>query len=134
MAGALSLASASADSDETFCTCCRDLLGVDGVSISLASSLDLASMCSINASIAAFEELEFTLGEGPAVDALASGEPSPPEHLPGEMSEEWPPFDAAAGDSGLGGVFAFPQRRSRETRRAHAVRELDYRLVGGTTR
>jgi len=74
MAQALSTASASADLDETFCTCCRDLLGVDGVSISLASSFDLASMCTTNASISAFEELEFTLGEGPALDALASGE------------------------------------------------------------
>ncbi|HEY5272197.1 MAG TPA: ANTAR domain-containing protein [Acidimicrobiales bacterium] len=108
MAQALSTASASADLDETFCTCCRDLLGVDGVSISLASSFDLASMCTTNASISAFEELEFTLGEGPALDALASGEPSPPEHPPGEMSEKRPPFDAAAADSGLGGVFAFP--------------------------
>jgi hypothetical protein len=108
MAEALSSASASADPDETLCTCCRDMLGVDGVSISLASSLDVASMCTTNASIAAFEELEFILGSGPAGEALASGEPTPPRYVPSEISEEWQPFDAAAGDSGLGGVFAFP--------------------------
>jgi hypothetical protein len=105
---ALTLVSVSADPDETLCTCCRDLLGVDGVSISLASSLDLASMCTTNVSIAAFEELEFTLGEGAAADALASGEPSASDHLPGEMAEQWSRHDATAGDTGFGRVFAFP--------------------------
>jgi ANTAR domain len=108
IAEALSLVSTSADPDETLCTCCRDLLGVDGVSISLASSLDLASVCTTHVSIVAFEELEFTLGEGPATDALASGEPSSPDHLPDELAEEWPTFDAAAGETGLSRVFAFP--------------------------
>jgi hypothetical protein len=108
IAEALSLVSFSADPGETLCTCCRDLLGVDGVSISLASSLDLASVCTTNVSIAAFEELEFTLGEGPAPDALLSREPSSPEHLPAELAEGWPTFNAAVGETGLRRVHAFP--------------------------
>jgi hypothetical protein len=108
IAEALALVPFSADPAETLCTCCRDLLGVDGVSISLASSLDLASVCTTNVSIAAFEDLEFTLDEGPAADALASGEPSSPDHLPGELAEEWPTFNAAAGETGLRRVHAFP--------------------------
>jgi hypothetical protein len=108
IAEALSLVSSSADPDETLCTCCRDLLGIDGVSISLASSLDLASMCTTDGSIAAFEELEFTFGEGPAVDALASGEPSSPHHLPGEMAAEWQTRNTAASEVGFSGVYAFP--------------------------
>jgi hypothetical protein len=108
MAEALTLVSVSADPDETLCTCCRDLLGVDEVSISLASSLDLASVCTTNVLIADFEELEFTLGEGPAADALASGEPSSPERLPDEMAKQWPTSNAATSDTGLSRVFAFP--------------------------
>jgi hypothetical protein len=108
IAEALALVSFSADPAETFCTCCRDLLGVDGVSISLASSLDLASVCTTNVSIAAFEELEFMLGEGPSADALASGEPTSPDQLPGELAEAWPTFNAAAGETGLRRVHAFP--------------------------
>jgi hypothetical protein len=59
-------------------------------------------------SIAAFEELEFTLGEGPSADALASGEPTSPDELPGELAEAWPTFNAAAGETGLRRVHAFP--------------------------
>jgi hypothetical protein len=109
IAEALTLVSISSDPDETLCTCCRDLLGIDGVSISLASSLDLASMCTTDGSIAAFEEMEFTLGEGLDVDALTSGEPSAADHLPGEAASGWPISTAAAADTGLrGGVYAFP--------------------------
>jgi hypothetical protein len=108
IAEALSLVSISAKPEETLCTCCRDLLGVDGVSISLASSLGLASMCSTNESIAAFEDWEFTLGEGPAVNALVTGEPSSADHHPGETPAEWPTPNAAGGEIALGDVHVFP--------------------------
>jgi hypothetical protein len=108
IAVALALVSTSADQEETLCTCCRDLLGVDGVSISLASSLDLEFLCATNVAIAAFEDLEFTVGEGPAADALASGEPTSPDHVPDGPAVESPTFIAAASGIDLGGVYAFP--------------------------
>lgn len=54
------------------------------------------------------EELQFTLGEGPCVDALTSGGPVLAADLSSPNSlRRWPYFaiDAAAG---AGGIFAFP--------------------------
>ena len=108
MAEALTLVSISADPDETLCTCCRELLGVDGVSISLASSLALESMCTTNASIAIFAELEFTLGQGPDFDALASNEPSALDHSVDDGTEERLRLDSTTDDSDASGVYSFP--------------------------
>jgi hypothetical protein len=109
MAEALALVSIAADPEATLCTCCRELLGVDGVSISLASSLDLESVCTTHESIARFEELEFTLGEGPDVDAMASGEPSDPDEFVGDADEaERRGPESATTGLGPSGVYSFP--------------------------
>lgn len=53
-------------------------------------------------------ELEFTSGEGPAVDAFRTRRPALIASLPGSSYGRWPGYAAAASDAGIGSVFAFP--------------------------
>ena len=56
-------------------------------------------------------ELELTLGEGPSLDASASGGPVLASDLEtGAAARRWPVFALAALQAGAGAIFAFPLR------------------------
>ena len=55
---------------------------------------------------AAVEELQFTLGEGPGLDAATGGHPVLEPWLAG--SDRWPQFGREAASAGVGAVFAVP--------------------------
>ncbi len=56
-------------------------------------------------------ELELTLGEGPSLDASASGGPVLASDLStGEAASRWPAFAVAAMRAGAGAIFVFPLR------------------------
>lgn len=57
---------------------------------------------------ARIEELQFVLGEGPGIDALADRRPVLVPDLVGEATDRWPVYTAAAGDLGVRAVFVFP--------------------------
>lgn len=54
------------------------------------------------------EEVQFVLGEGPGIDALAGRRPVLVPDLVGEKMDRWPVYTAAAGDLGVRAVFVFP--------------------------
>lgn len=54
------------------------------------------------------DDLQFTLGQGPAVDAAASGELVLEPDLAGVPSQRWPVFTPAALALGVRAVFAVP--------------------------
>jgi hypothetical protein len=54
------------------------------------------------------EELQFTYGEGPCVDAFASSRPVLIPDLAAEAMRRWPVYAPAIHDSGIRAVFAFP--------------------------
>jgi GAF domain-containing protein len=57
------------------------------------------------------EDLQFTLGEGPCVDAFASGRPVlVPDLADREQALRWPVFAPSAVAAGARAVFAFPLR------------------------
>jgi len=57
---------------------------------------------------ARIEELQFTFGEGPCIDAVAAGRPVlVPDLTDGAMSR-WPGYTFAVLDAGIRAVFAFP--------------------------
>jgi hypothetical protein len=56
------------------------------------------------------EELQFTLGEGPCVDASATGRPVLQPDLARTAPLRWPAFAGGALDAGIRAVFAFPLR------------------------
>ena len=56
-------------------------------------------------------ELHLTLGEGPRLDAAASGGPALASDLAGgESGRRWPVFALAARQAGAAAIFAFPLR------------------------
>lgn len=54
------------------------------------------------------EELQFTLGEGPCVDALATRRPVLVADVSGGAAHRWPIYSAAVRERGVRSVFAFP--------------------------
>ncbi len=60
--------------------------------------------------IAAVQELQLELGQGPCVDAWKGGEPVLEPDLAQPLSVRWPSFAQAGVRAGVRGVFAFPMR------------------------
>jgi hypothetical protein len=54
------------------------------------------------------EELQFTMGEGPCIDAYASGSPVLMPDLNAAAGGRWPGYAQAVQDHGVRAVFAFP--------------------------
>jgi len=54
------------------------------------------------------EELQFSLGEGPSIDAFTSRRPVLEPDLPGRGMLRWPGYAPAAHDYGVRAVFAIP--------------------------
>lgn len=54
------------------------------------------------------EELQFTLGEGPCLEAYGTGRPVLSPHLSEDAARRWPGYGPAAHEYGVRAVFAFP--------------------------
>jgi hypothetical protein len=91
---------------------CAVAVSVTGVGLSLttdAGSGDLVVAVS-DRRAGLVEELQFTLTEGPCVDAARLGRPALQPDLGGAVRARWPSFTAGALAAGLRAVFAFPLR------------------------
>lgn len=105
MAGA-GTALAAADG---LCGACVGVLGVDGASVSLMHEGAIrGTFGSSGARSRHLDELQFTFGEGPCVDAVRSGSPVLIGDLEGLDDQRWPAFRSAVLDAGMGAVFALP--------------------------
>jgi hypothetical protein len=82
------------------------VLGVDGMTVSAISG-DTAELAWFSDEASArLDDEQFTLGEGPALDAISYGVPVVCPEL--ARTGEWPGFTAAALARGVRAVFAFP--------------------------
>lgn len=89
---------------------CARALGAEGVALSLLVGADRTAeplWCHPELS-ARFEELQFTLGEGPGPDAVRTGSPVLEPDLDRVRPERWPVLLPAARDMGVQGVCGFP--------------------------
>jgi hypothetical protein len=90
--------------------CAREL-PVSGVGLALMTDDGPAgTVAATDDSALELEELQFSLGEGPCVDASQSGRPVLQPDLARTAQERWPVFAAGAAAAGLAAVFAFPLR------------------------
>ena len=91
------------------CVACVEVLGVDGAAISMvyqgASQGTYGSSSEVSRRL---DEYQFTFGEGPCLDAVASREAVlvPDLDAPGE--QRWPVFAGAVLECGIRAVFALP--------------------------
>lgn len=103
-----------ADGPLRICRQCVRTLAVDGAGIAMVTATgNRGVVCSTNEAAARIEDLQFTLGEGPCVDAVNEGGPvllPDLEDVDVVGSGRWPAFLAGARTAGVRAVFAFPLR------------------------
>ncbi len=97
--------------DELMRRICRfavDEMSASGCTLVLISGTEPVGLTGAGRSSSVITELQFELGEGPCLDAYASGEPVLLPDLTAEGAARWPVFTAAAARFGVGAEFCFP--------------------------
>jgi GAF domain len=85
--------------------------GVDGAGVMLMSGeIPRGSLCASGEVSRLIEELQYTLGEGPCVDAYQQNRVVAGPDLADPVASRWPAFTTAALDAGVRAVFGFPLR------------------------
>lgn len=90
------------------CTACVEVLGVTGAGITIMGGDQAGPICVSGPNVAALEDVQFTVGQGPCRDAFRTGVSVHAPSLGAEASSRWPTFVALARESGIGAVFAYP--------------------------
>jgi hypothetical protein len=88
------------------CAAAADLLGVSGAGLTLMTNSVLGAVWASDAVSQTVEDLQFSLGEGPALDAFTWGAPALEPSL--ATSSRWPFFGPQAVALGVEAVFALP--------------------------
>jgi hypothetical protein len=95
----------------TLVALCARSLPVSGVGMALMTEDGPAgTVAATDGSALELEDLQFSLGEGPCVDASRSGRPALHPDLAQSGPQRWPGFTAGAAAAGLAAVFALPLR------------------------
>ena len=99
---------------EHICRSCVAALGISGAGIAMVTEEgNRGVVCATDEASARIEELQFDLGEGPCIDAVAAGGPvmiPDLDHAAGVEPARWPIFRDASRAAGVRAVFAFPLR------------------------
>lgn len=91
------------------CQVSAEILAMDGAGIMLMSGdVPQGSVCSSNDVSALIEELQYTLGEGPCVDAYEQDRPVIEADLRSPVVPRWSAFTPSILDAGARAVFGFP--------------------------
>ncbi len=94
---------------DRLCAACVDLLDVDGASISLiADGRTHGTFGSSGKLSRLLDELQFTYGEGPCLDAVAQRRPVLAEDLGAAGEDRWPALTEAMLERGIRAVYALP--------------------------
>jgi hypothetical protein len=93
------------------CRASMELLAMNGAAIMLGRDGGPGSSFGRSGDgIGTLEDLQFTLGEGPGIDAHASGRPVFEPRLDDPVTSNWPVFAPAAVAAGMLAAFGFPLR------------------------
>jgi hypothetical protein len=86
------------------------IVEVAGAGVMVGDGRLRGSLCASNTIAARVEDLHFTLGEGPGIDAHRMGVPVGEPDLAGQRRGRWPSFSPLAVEAGAAAIFAFPLR------------------------
>ena len=104
-------AGGSPSSPGPLCEVAAEIIGVTGAGVMvLDDGAPQASLCTTGPVSALIEELQYTLGEGPCIDAYRTGTVIAEPDLAASPSLRWPAFTAAVFDAGARAIFGFPVR------------------------
>ena len=93
------------------CRACPPIVGVNGAGVMLMSGdIPRGSLCSTDEVSQLIEELQYTLGEGPCVDAYQQDQVVAEPDLADPVTPRWPAFTPPAVQAGVRAVFGFPLR------------------------
>ena len=93
------------------CDVCAEITVMSGAGIMLMDGdLPQGSVCTTNAVSALIEDLQYTLGEGPGVDAHVQQRPVAEPDLADPATARWLAFSPSAVAAGARAVFGFPLR------------------------
>src|SRR4249919_2684141 len=93
------------------CGVCPGIAGVTGAGVMLMSGeIPRGSLCSSNEVSQLIEELQYTLGEGPCVDAYQQDKVVAEPDLADPVTRRWPAFTPPALQAGVRAIFGFPLR------------------------
>jgi hypothetical protein len=94
---------------ERVCRFAVDEMAASGCALALISGTEpLGTLAGAGRHSSRITELQFELGEGPCLDAFASGEPILLPNLMAGGADRWPVFTAAAVGPGVRAEFCFP--------------------------
>ncbi len=104
-------AGVSSSTPGPLCEVAADLVAVTGAGVMiLTDGVPQASLCSSGRVAALIEELQYTLGEGPCIDAYHTGAAITEPDLVAPVSPRWPAFTPKVIDAGARAIFGFPVR------------------------
>jgi hypothetical protein len=93
------------------CSACPAIVGVDGAGVMLMSGdVRRGSLCCSDEVSHLIEDLQYTLGEGPCVDAYQQDVVVAEPDLADPAANRWPFFTPQAVQAGVRAVFGFPMR------------------------
>ncbi len=94
---------------DRLCAACVDLLDVDGASISFIDGGTMQGTFGSSGQLSrTLDELQFTYGQGPCLDAVAERRPILAPDLNGPGEDRWPALTQAFLGHGIQAVFALP--------------------------
>jgi hypothetical protein len=98
-------------SSARLCEVCPGIIGADGAGVMLMSGdIPRGSLCTTDEVSRLIEELQYTLGEGPCVDAYHDDKVVAEPDLADPVTRRWAAFTPPALEAGVRAVFGFPLR------------------------
>ena len=98
-------------SSARLCGACPEIVGVNGAGVMLMSGdIPRGSLCTTDEVSQLIEDLQYTLGEGPCVDAYQQDQVVAEPDLADPVTRRWPAFTPPALQAGVRAVFGFPLR------------------------
>ena len=98
-------------SSARLCEACPPIMGVNGAGVMLMSDdIPRGSLCTTDGVSRLIEDLQYTLGEGPCVDAHRYDRVVAEPDLAEPVTHRWPAFTPPALRAGVRAVFGFPLR------------------------
>jgi len=96
---------------DRLCEVCADVTDMSGAGIMLiADDVPNGSLCTTGTVSAVIEQLQYTFGEGPCVDAYRHDRPVLEPDLAEPTTSRWFAFSAPAVAAGVRAIFGFPMR------------------------
>jgi hypothetical protein len=94
---------------DSLCEACVTLFGIDAAAISLIfAGVSSGTLGSSDAAAREYDELQFTIGEGPCLDSVSTRAPVLVADLAKHSQVRWPLYRPAMLDYKIRGIFAIP--------------------------